>query len=119
MLQRVVSGSFQLVDQAWVLLLLVILLSHFCPLAGWVGGFLTNKMETDVYVDGLKVEIKLTPRGGVRNEVPQNVDCGIVPDTRKTTLCIYDYEIPRSNEVYYPESGCPTGKSRVETNKES
>ena len=76
-------------------------------------------MKTDVYVDGLEDETKLTPRGGVSNEVPQNVDCGIVPDTRKTTLCIYDYEIPRSNEVYYPESGYPTGKSRVETNKES
>ena len=99
MLQRVISGSFQLVDQAWVLLLLVILLRHFCPLAGWVGGFLTGKIETVVYVDGLKDYIKLTPRGGLRNEVPQNTECGIVPDKRKTTLCLYEYELPRSGET--------------------
>ena len=117
MLQSVLIGFFHLVDQSWVLL--VILICHPRHLAGWVGGFLTNKVKTDVYVDGLEDETKLTPRGGVSNEVPQNMDCGIVPDTRKTTLCIYDYEIPRSNEVYYPESGCPTGKSGVETNKES
>ena len=80
MLQSVVSGSFQLVHQARVLLLLVILLCHFCHLAGWVGGFLTSKTETVVYVDGLKDYIKLTPRGGLRNEVPQNTECGIVPD---------------------------------------
>ena len=82
-------------------------------------GFLTIRRENDVDVVVLKTLRKVTPSGTVRNEVPQKMDCGIVPDTRKTTLCIYDYEILRSNEIYYPESGCPTGKSRVETNKES
>ena len=56
-------------------------------------------METVVYVDGLKDYIKLTPRGGLRNEVPQNTECGIVPDKRKTTLCLYEYELPRSGET--------------------
>ena len=70
-------------------------------------------MKTDVYVDGLKVEIKLTLRGTVRNEVPQNMDCGIVPDTGKTTLKAYDYEIPRGDETCHPESGCPSGNNLV------
>ena len=64
-------------------------------------------------------ETKLTPRGGVSNEVPQNVDCGIVPDTRKTTLGINDYEISRGDEICDPESGCPSGRSRVGTNMKS
>ena len=67
----------------------------------------------------LKVMNKVTARGTVRNEVPQNMDCGIVPDTRKTTLGINDYEIPRSDEICHPESGCPSGRSRVGTNMKS
>ena len=78
MLQGVVIGSFHLVDQSRVFL--IILICHRRHLAGWVGGFLTSKTETVVYVDGLKDYIKLTPRGGLRNEVPQNTECGIVPD---------------------------------------
>ena len=56
-------------------------------------------MKTDVYVDGLEDETKLTSCGGVSNEVPQNTECGIVPDKRKTTLCLYEYELPRSGET--------------------
>ena len=47
------------------------------------------------------------------------MDCGIVPDTRKTTLGINDYEIPRCDEICHPESGCPSGRSRVGTNMKS
>ena len=82
-------------------------------------GFLTIRMKNDVDVVALKVMNKVTPRGTVRSEVPQKMDCGIVPDTRKTTLGVYDYEIPRGDEICYPESGYPNGESRVGTNMKS
>ena len=76
-------------------------------------GFLTIRRENDVDVVALKTMRKVTPRGTVRNEVPQNMDCGIVPDTGKTTLKAYDYEIPRGDETCHPESGCPSGNNLV------
>ena len=76
-------------------------------------------MKKDVDVVGLKVVKKVTARGAVRNEVPQKMNCGIVPDMRKTTLSIYDYEIPGGDQFCYPESGYPNGKSRVGTNMKS